>query len=141
MVINNTGQPGGSTTVGSGDHLQSGRAISPCLWLMEFHYQVDLPVPAALAVNIGNDGGNPLNYFNPNDIASMEILKDASATAIYGSRGANGVIIITTKRGKTGVPQVDANASVGLSNVLKKLEVLDANEYRQALKDYGYNFR
>ena len=48
---------------------------------------------------------------NPNDIASIDILKDASATAIYGSRGANGVVLITTKRGKSGVPQVTASAS------------------------------
>ncbi len=58
---------------------------------------------------------------NPNDIASIEILKDASATAIYGSRGANGVVIINTKRGKSGVPTVDVSASTGLSNVLKEI--------------------
>jgi iron complex outermembrane receptor protein len=80
---------------------------------------------------------NPLTYLNPNDIASMEILKDASATAIYGSRGANGVIIINTKRGKMGTPSIDFGASLGASNVLKQLEVLNANEYRQALKDYN----
>jgi len=56
-------------------------------------------------VGIGTSpGSNPLNFINPNDIASIEVLKDASATAIYGSRGANGVIIITTRRGTTGQP-------------------------------------
>lgn len=53
-------------------------------------------------VNGSNATRNPLNFINPNDIESMSILKDASATAIYGSRGANGVVIITTKSGKTG---------------------------------------
>ena len=55
---------------------------------------------------------NPLSTLNPNDIQSLDVLKDASATAIYGARGANGVIIITTKRGKSGKPQLDYNGSV-----------------------------
>src|SRR5690606_41077549 len=54
---------------------------------------------------------------NPNDIQSMEVLKDASSTAIYGSRGANGVIIVTTKRGATGQPKVSVNTYVGVSQV------------------------
>src|SRR5687767_15736153 len=53
--------------------------------------------------NSSTGGGDPLNFINPQDIESIDVLKDASATAIYGSRGANGVIIITTKRGKAGV--------------------------------------
>ena len=137
MVINNTGQPGGSTTVrirGS----SSIRSGNQPLFVID---GVQLPGgsarPGGQRGTFGNDGGNPLNYINPNDIANIEILKDASATAIYGSRGANGVILITTKRGKSGVPQVDAGASVGVSSVLKQLEVLSADEYRAALKDYG----
>ena len=54
---------------------------------------------------------NALSTLNPNDIQSLDVLKDASATAIYGARGANGVIIITTKRGKSGKPQLDYNGS------------------------------
>ena len=65
-----------------------------------------------LIVIDGLQGGN-LNSLNPNDIASMEILKDASATAIYGSRGANGVVLITTKLGKKGKPVIDAGYNVG----------------------------
>ena len=95
--------------------------------------------PGGNGANYGNDGGNPLSFINPNDIANMEILKDASATAIYGSRGANGVVLISTKQGKSGVPTVDVSASAGVSNVLKKLEVLDPSEFRQALKDYSQN--
>ena len=92
--------------------------------------------PGGNGASYGNDPGNPLNFINPNDIASIEILKDASATAIYGSRGANGVVLVTTKRGKTGTPQIDVSTSVSVSNVLKKLEVLDGDEFRQILTDY-----
>ena len=137
MVINNTGQPGGSTTVrirGSSS-IRSGN--QPLFVIDGVPLSGGSARPGGQGGEYGSDGGNPLNYINPNDIASMEILKDASATAIYGSRGANGVIIINTKRGKTGTPTIDVNASVGASNVLKKLEVLDAGEYRQALADYN----
>ncbi|MDR1153186.1 MAG: TonB-dependent receptor [Bacteroidales bacterium] len=72
---------------------------------------------------------------NPADIASIEVLKDASATAIYGSRGSNGVILITTKRGKTGKPLITVEADWGLSSVIKKYEVMNAYEYAQALND------
>jgi iron complex outermembrane receptor protein len=68
----------------------------------------------------------------------MDILKDASAAAIYGSRGANGVVIITTKRGLSGVPKVEAGASFGMSKVAKTIDVLNANEYIKALGDYGF---
>ena len=137
LVINNTGQPGGSTTVrirGSSS-IRSGN--QPLFVIDGIPLSGGSARPGGRGGNFGNDGGNPLNYINPNDIANIEILKDASATAIYGSRGANGVVLITTKRGKSGVPQVDASASVGVSNVLKQLEVLSADEYRQTLKDYG----
>ncbi|MEJ7680927.1 MAG: TonB-dependent receptor plug domain-containing protein [Segetibacter sp.] len=73
-----------------------------------------------MEVDFGSDAGNPLNFINPNDIAGIEILKDASATAIYGSRGANGVVIITTKRGQSGTPQVDASASTSICQCLKE---------------------
>src|SRR5690606_38701206 len=61
---------------------------------------------------------------NPNDVESMEVLKDASSTAIYGSRGANGVIIITTKKGKTGAAQITFNAYAGVSKVARYPEVM-----------------
>jgi TonB-linked SusC/RagA family outer membrane protein len=73
--------------------------------------------------------GASLNQLNPNDIASMEILKDASATAIYGSRGANGVILITTKLGKTGKPVIDAGYNIGIQNLAHKLPVMSAAEF------------
>ncbi|MEO6684715.1 MAG: SusC/RagA family TonB-linked outer membrane protein, partial [Dyadobacter sp.] len=71
---------------------------------------------------------NPLNFLNPDDIASIDILKDASATAIYGSRGANGVVLITTKKGK-GKGSLDYGYSFGISNITKKYDLLNAKEY------------
>lgn len=76
-----------------------------------------------------------LDGINPSDIQSMEILKDASSTAIYGSRGSNGVILITTKQGSEGKAQVMFDASVGLSTVRKQYELLNAYEYATALND------
>lgn len=72
---------------------------------------------------------NPLASINPSDIESIEVLKDVSASAIYGSRGANGVIIVTTKNGKKGKLKVDYGFSLGISNVRKKLDLLDAQQW------------
>lgn len=76
-----------------------------------------------------------LDGINPSDIQSMEILKDASSTAIYGSRGSNGVILITIKQGSEGKAQVTFDASVGLSTVRKQYDLLNAYEYATALND------
>lgn len=85
---------------------------------------------------------NPLNAIHPNDIESIEILKDADATAIYGSRGANGVILVTTKKGKVGRKMaVNVSSSYGLSRVTSKLEMMDTPQYlemrRQAYANDG----
>lgn len=97
----------------------------------------------------GNDplyvvDGMPVNpsSINSQDIESVEVLKDASATAIYGSRGANGVILITTKRGKTGASNVTYDGSWGVQSLIKKIDVLDASEWatlvnEQQLNDVG----
>ncbi|MCW2263965.1 MULTISPECIES: SusC/RagA family TonB-linked outer membrane protein [Sphingobacterium] len=69
------------------------------------------------------------NMINPEEIASLEVLKDASATAIYGARGANGVVLITTKKGKVGAPVINYSGWVGLNQVIKKQEVLDPYEF------------
>ena len=137
LVINNTGQPGGTTTVrirGSSS-IRSGN--QPLFVVDGVPLSGGSARPGGGGGGFANDGGNPLNFINPTDIAGIEILKDASATAIYGSRGANGVVLITTKRGKAGVPQIDVTGSTSISNVAKRLEVLDGNQYRSALKDYG----
>ncbi len=77
----------------------------------------------------GNNAMSPLSMINPNDIESMDILKDASATAIYGSRGANGVIIITTKQGKKGTGKVSYENYTSFASITNKLDVLTLPEY------------
>ncbi len=74
---------------------------------------------------------NPLNFINPEDIETIDVLKDASATAIYGSRGANGVIIITTKKGKEGSTKVTYNSSLAFSNMKSNLNLFNADEFRR----------
>lgn len=100
--------------------------------------------------NAGNDplyviDGIPINGgfndINPDDVASIEILKDASAVAIYGSRGANGVVLITTKRGVSGEPSIRYNAYFGLSNPVRYIDVMDGNAFaeykRESRRAYG----
>jgi iron complex outermembrane receptor protein len=139
QVINNSGQPGGAATVkirGASAVTGSGQPL----------YVVDgVPLdgrsvrPGIGDVGLGgsNPGNNPLNFINPADIASIDVLKDASATAIYGSRAAYGVVLITTKRGKSGEPRIDVSASIGSSRILKRIDVLNASEFRSALTYYG----
>jgi len=74
-------------------------------------------------------GMSPFNYLNPADIERIDILKDGDATAIYGSRGANGVIIITTKKGKVGQTKININVSTGASKVTRKLDLLNTHQY------------
>ena len=69
------------------------------------------------------------NNLNPNDIESMDVLKDAASTAIYGSRGANGVIIVTTKKGKSGKPRLELSTYIGFNQIAKKLDVMNAAEF------------
>ncbi len=77
--------------------------------------------------------GVPINTISPSDIESMDVLKDASAAAIYGSRAANGVILITTKRGKSGRTTVSFNNYVGVSTISRQYDMLDAQGYRDAV--------
>ncbi len=111
MVVNTDGAPGGNTSVRirGMNSIQGGNE--------------------ALVVIDGFQGGD-LNSLNPNDISSIEILKDASATAIYGSKGANGVILIETKKGKTDRPVVNYSSEVGVSNIIMGgIELMDAADY------------
>ncbi|MRG45138.1 SusC/RagA family TonB-linked outer membrane protein [Chitinophaga sp. SYP-B3965] len=78
---------------------------------------------------------NALSTISPGDIESIEVLKDASATAIYGSRGANGVVLITTKKGKSGKGKITFNTSQGFATVTKKIDMLNAYEYAQYLNE------
>ena len=83
----------------------------------------------ALAPNNGENAVSPLSFLNPSDIESIDVLKDASATAIYGSRGSNGVIIITTKRGKMGQAKISYNGYYGIQEQGKKLQMMDLQQY------------
>jgi len=76
-----------------------------------------------------------LEGLNPSDIQSIEVLKDASATAIYGSRGANGVVLVTSRRGEEGRSQINFDASVGVHTLMKRYDVMNAYEYATALND------
>jgi TonB-dependent starch-binding outer membrane protein SusC len=95
---------------------------------------------AGMAGNTANRV-NPLSSINPSDIESIEVLKDASATAIYGSRGANGVVIITTKRGSGSKSQISVDASYGFQEVANKLKLLNARQYAEYFVDARDNAR
>lgn len=84
-------------------------------------------------------GSNGLASINPSDIESIEVLKDASSTAIYGSRGANGVVMITTKSGKSGQPRVTFESSFGQQKLRKKIELMNSSEYVDFAKRYYTN--
>ncbi len=88
--------------------------------------------------NAGITGSpNPLSLINPNDIETFNILKDASATAIYGSRASNGVIIITTKRGQSGKPKINFNTQFSVATIAQTVDVLSANEFRSYINSQG----
>ncbi|HYR12279.1 MAG TPA: SusC/RagA family TonB-linked outer membrane protein, partial [Longimicrobium sp.] len=78
---------------------------------------------------------NPLAALNPNDIESIQVLKDASATSIYGSRGANGVVIVTTRRGRAGRPELSFDAFTGTQSVANRYDLLNARELAQAINE------
>lgn len=119
-IATNSGRPGGRTTV----RIRGSSSISVT---NEPLYVVDGVI---LNVSTLENGASPIDYMNPNDIKSVEILKDASSTAIYGARGANGVVMITTKRGE-GVSgasvRYDADFSLGI--LPRKLDVLNSEEF------------
>src|SRR5258708_1151343 len=143
--------PGVVVTSGSGKLGQaiqvSIRGISSISASSQRHYVVDgLPVTTSSLSDGNNDDTNPLADINPNDIESIDVLKDASAAAIYGARGANGVVLITTKKGKTGQKTViELNTSHSISNPARKWHFLDAKQYvglieQAAISDGTYDF-
>lgn len=91
---------------------------------------------ASTAVGIGNSSTSPLSTIDPSSIESIEVLKDASATAIYGSRGANGVIIITTKQGKKGRASLNFETFTGVSTLARPLDLMTGQEYVDFWNDY-----
>lgn len=125
QVTQTSGQPGGgvSIRIRGGASIQGGN---------EPLYVIDgFPVynqTESTGVGSGTPV-NPLASINPADIESIEVLKDAAATAIYGSRGANGVILVTTKKGKAGHVQLNYDGSIGVQRILKKIDVLNAHDF------------
>ena len=85
----------------------------------------------------GNVAPNALSSINPNDIESIEVLKDASATAIYGARGANGVILITTKKGSSGEPRISFDSYYGVQSVSKKIDLCNAEQFAIYVNEYA----
>ncbi len=114
MVMNTDGAPGGNTII----RIRGNNSITGS--------------NSALVVVDGIQGVN-INTINPKDIESVEVLKDASATAIYGSRGANGVVLITTRRGLEGRPTLDYSMSYGIQSLGKKLDLMNAADYARTV--------
>lgn len=135
-----SGQPGAESSI----RIRGGNSVNasnePLYVVDGFIYFKDA---SSNSTGLGSIEGslNPLATINPNDIESIEVLKDISATAIYGSRGANGVILITTKKGKLGEKKASINYgySLGFSNVAKKLDLMNAAEWAQFQKTYYNN--
>ncbi|MBB5396603.1 TonB-dependent receptor [Mucilaginibacter sp. AK015] len=133
-VMNNSGQPGGGVSVRV-------RGITSATGSNEPLYVIDGVQFASnnnnslnqdfLGGGSGQTGQSVLATLSPSDIESIDILKDASAQAIYGSRGANGVVIINTKRGKAGQSKLNYDAYVGFSEIPKKLKVMDLRQYAE----------
>jgi len=129
-ITGNTGEPGAAQTIiirGPGS-IRSGNTP---LFVVD-GVPLDNTVVSPSAPDVGFGGSapqNPLNFLNPADIASIDVLKDASATAIYGSRGANGVVIITTKKGVGATDGLSYSNYFGVSEVANKIDVLSADEF------------
>lgn len=140
FVEQNTGLPGGSFKV----QIRGNSSLSnnaPLYVVDGVAYPAGEELPLVKPGGNRNQflGGNALNYLNPADIESINVLKDADATAIYGSRGAFGVILITTKKAKAGIPRLSLSASSGLTMRNKLPEMLDTEDYlmlrREAFKN------
>lgn len=137
-VTNTSGQPGAASTIQIRGN-NSIRASSNPLFVVD-----GVPLDGGTArPNLGNAFGsnpnsNPLLFIDPNSIAQIDVLKDASSAAIYGSRGANGVVVITTKKGTAGPMKVEVGVNYGTyAGYMRRFKVLDASQYRDALKKYA----
>lgn len=127
MVIQNSGAPGSGMSV----RIRGNSTISAG---NEPLYVVDgIPINSATndGLGMGGTGLNNLADINPNDIASIEVLKDASAGAVYGARASNGVVLVTTKKGITGKPIVAVNVYYGVQNLARKLPAMNSAQYRK----------
>ena len=143
QVTSGSGEPGGANTVRIRG-VNSFRSGSDPLYVID-----GVAISSGNSSSGTNDIGlgtqsarNPLNFINPSDIESIDVLKDASASAIYGSRGANGVVIVTTKKGKKGAGQMTLNVSTTVSRIAHDYNLLTTNEFTKntaATNNYGGN--
>lgn len=139
-IVQTSGEPGAGVNV-SIRGIGSIRSGSTPLFVVDGVPLNNDPVSAGSPnVGLGNTTAkNPLNFLNTSDIESITVLKDASAAAIYGARGSNGVVLVTTKRGKKGDPIFTYDTYLGFSSVIKKLDLMTADEYRAAGIDKSYD--
>lgn len=128
QITQNSGEPGGQSSI----RIRGGTSLNAS---NEPLYVIDgVPIDNSAFNPGGLSGGrNPLNFINPNDIESFTVLKDASAAAIYGSRAANGVIIITTKKGKSGTPVITYDGWVSNAQIAERLEVFNGDQFREII--------
>lgn len=136
-VVQSSGEPGGGFSVNIRGASSINGGVSPLYVIDGVPIDNSRPVSQGSIVGFSDNRSprNPMSSINPADIESLEILKDASATAIYGSRGANGVILITTKSGKAEKMKVSYSGSVGIQSPSNKLKLLNAADYKRVLND------
>lgn len=138
-VTQNSGTPGGGFDIQIRGKNSIRREGNEPLYIID-GIPLGSETPSLYAVTIfPNSSISPLNAINPNDIESFEVLKDADATAIYGSRGANGVIIVTTKKGRKSRTDLKLNSSYSLSTVASRLKMMDTSQYLQMRKQAFQN--
>jgi len=137
-VTNTSGQPGAATTVKIRGNSSIRTSNNPLYVIDGVPLEGSIAKPGTGTAFGTSPASNPLLYINPYDIAQIDVLKDASSAAIYGSRGANGVIVITTRRGSAGPAKLSVNTDFGFfAGYMKKFEVLDAGQFRTALTKYN----
>jgi TonB-dependent starch-binding outer membrane protein SusC len=134
QISQNGGEPGGGISIRIRGTSSVNGGKNPLFVIDGVPLSGDNSTPGGQAGALGGSSArNPLNYLNPNDIEKIDILKDASSTAIYGARGANGVVLITTKRGKKGAGSFDYAYSLGASQITKKYDLLSAEAFAAAV--------
>jgi TonB-linked SusC/RagA family outer membrane protein len=137
-ITSNNGEPGAGSNIQIRGMSSISTGQQPLFVVDGIPLDIQSTVPDAMISGGWAMGAatSPLNFINPDDIESIDILKDASATAIYGSRGANGVIIITTKKGGTGAPQIKFSTYYSISKIPHIIDVLTAEEFVDARVKY-----
>lgn len=136
QVMQPTGQPGASASVKIRNNPSN--ASAGVLYVVDgVPVNGGASIPGSPVSTQGNQDVSPLNFINPNDIESIEMLKDAASASIYGARAGAGVVLITTKRGKSGQAKVDYTGSYGFQNAEKMYEVLDTRTYMEQVNKIG----